>query len=348
LIWLLNGVYTLHNKRVSLSQDFTVWRRVVFSSSFDQPTAPEPASTVGQIRATAQAPRSLGSKLRPGLLRHAAESVFAAIFPAECRICGKLLTNISRLPVCLDCLHASRTFDGPQCGVCGELLLGQLVVGQEPLCGLCQRARPAYERAFAFGPYEGTLRDLIHLLKYQRVAPAARPLGEFAAPALCAALRGAGQDAVLVPIPLYSAKSRQRTFNQAEEIAREAVQACGGKIKVDAKLLARVRETKSQTGLTRHQRRENVRGAFAVPAKLKGAVKGRNIILLDDVFTTGTTAEECARVLKRAGAAQVWVVTVARVSKLETASLPREQSLLQRPTKERATAALGNAAGNLV
>lgn len=291
---------------------------------------------MGSIRATAQAPRSRTQRL----LQRAAESVFAAIFPAECRICGELLENISRLPVCTGCLDSTRTFDGPQCVVCGELLLGQLTVAAEALCGLCQRARPTYERAFAYGPYEGSLRDLIHLLKYQRMTPAAVPLGRLVAPALLAAMKAARNDAVLVPIPLYSAKARQRTFNQAEEIARQAARASAATIEIRPKLLARVRETKSQTGLTRHQRRENVRGAFAVPRKLKGAVKGRNIILLDDVFTTGTTAEECARVLKRAGAAKVWVVTTARVSKLETASII--------PMKERAAAALGTAAGDQV
>lgn len=304
---------------------------------------------MGTIRATGQAPRSrsrLYGKKGLGLLQQGAENIFAALFPAECRGCGHLLLNISRLPVCRDCLHSAKTFDGPQCVVCGELLLGQLTVGEEPLCGLCQRARPTYERAFAYGPYEGAVRDLIHLLKYQLMTPAARPLGELLASSIRAAVREAGNDAVLVPIPLYSGKERQRTFNQAEEIARAAVRASGVKLEIDPKLLARVRETKSQTGLTRHQRRENVRGAFAVPKNLKIAVKGRNIILLDDVFTTGTTAEECARVLKRAGAAKVWVVTAARVSKLETASID-SKDLGPIAMKERATAALGNAAGNL-
>jgi ComF family protein len=295
---------------------------------------------VGSIRAQAQAPRSLSIRL----LQNAAASIFSAIFPAECRICSELLENISRLPVCDACLASTRTFEGPQCTVCGELLLGQLAIGEKPLCGLCQRARPTYECAFAYGPYEGALRDLIHLLKYQHITAAARPLGDCLAGSLKAAVQAAGNDPVLVPIPLYSTKARQRSFNQAEEIAREAVKASGLHLPISSKLLARVRDTKSQTGLTRHQRRDNVRGAFAVPARVKGAVKGKNIILLDDVFTTGTTVEECARVLKRAGAAKVWVVTAARVSKLETAS----PILGQMPMKERATAALGIAAANQV
>jgi ComF family protein len=280
-----------------------VFGRVVFSSTFDQPTASEPASTVGRIRQQAL-----------HALEHSAASIFSALFPAECRICGELLVNISRLPVCAECLAAVQTFDRAQCQICGEILLGQAVVGAEPWCGLCQRARPTYERAFAFGPYEGVLRDLIHLLKYHGILPATQTLGRLASPALKTAVEAAGQDALLIPVPLFKGKARQRTFNQAEEIARAALKAARSAIRIEPGFLERVRETKSQTGLTRHQRRENVRGAFSVPGRHRRTVRGKNIILLDDVFTTGTTAEECARVLKRAGAAQVWVVTVARVS----------------------------------
>lgn len=273
-------------------------------------------------------------------VQQAAESIFSVLFPAECRLCGELLLNICALPVCDGCLRSIAAFDGPQCRICGERLLGQIPAGAEPLCGLCRRARPTYERAFAIGPYDGALRDLIHLLKYQRITPAARPLGQALVASLHAAMAEASEQAVLVPIPLYQGKRRQRSFNQAEEIAQGAVKAAGAKIRIAPELLERVRETVSQTGLTRHQRRQNVRGAFAVPRRFVGAVKGRNIILLDDVFTTGTTAEECARVMRRAGAAKVWVVTAARVSKLEPAGTSSGRTL----RKEQDTAALGTAA----
>ncbi len=178
------------------------------------------------------------------------------------------------------------------------------------------------------------------------MTPAAIPLGHRLAESMRQAVLAAGKDAVVVPIPLHAGKLSQRGFNQAEEIARAAVKASGEKVEVNPKLLTRVRETTSQTGLTRHQRRENVRGAFVVPKKFASVVKGRNIILVDDVFTTGTTVEECARVFKRAGAAEVWVVTAARVTKLVTAH-EDQPSLGRIPMKERATSALGTAGGNL-
>ena len=129
----------------------------------------------------------------------------------------------------------------------------------------------------------------------------------------------AAKPVLVVPVPLHARKLRQRGFNQSELIARAALKLSqdGDRYVLSADALERRRETKSQIGLTRHQRRENLRGAFAVGKPQD--VAGREILLVDDVFTTGTTASECARVLRRAGAAKVWVATVARTLKLDVA-----------------------------
>jgi len=122
----------------------------------------------------------------------------------------------------------------------------------------------------------------------------------------------------VVPVPLYLRKQRQRGFNQAEMIAREALEQLRRpkRLELCPGVLLRCRETSSQIGLTRHQRRENLRGAFAVSDPTR--IVKRDILLVDDVFTTGTTASECARVLLRAGAARVWVATVARTLKISS------------------------------
>jgi ComF family protein len=161
------------------------------------------------------------------------------------------------------------------------------------------------------------LRELIHLLKYEQVKPAAEVLGRMLAEAVGDLAPEFGSDAPLVvPVPLHATKLRQRGFNQAELIARAMVrsQPAGSRLRVAPELLVRKRATDSQVGYTRQQRLANLRGAFAASAE----VKGKSVLLLDDVFTTGTTAAECTRVLRRAGAEKVWVTTVARVLKFET------------------------------
>jgi len=193
-------------------------------------------------------------------------------------------------------------------------------------CGLCQRAHPPFERAVAYGNYDGGLRDLIHLLKYQQVRPAAEVLGRMLAKAV-ADLETSLPDGTIpvVPVPLHPRKERQRGFNQAELIARAALKqlACPQRFQLRTGALVRQRETGSQIGLTRHQRRENLRGAFGVVSP--APIAQRDILLVDDVLTTGTTVSECARVLRRAGAARVWVVTVARTLKTLEAFAMRDE-----------------------
>ncbi len=175
-------------------------------------------------------------------------------------------------------------------------------------CVHCRDHEPAFDRAVSFGEYKGALRGLIHLLKYEGMRPVAVPLAEM----LGEAIADLGLDAspVLVPVPLHKARWHDRGFNQAELIARAASKYFERKLAIAPEALVRRRETISQVGLSREERIENMRDAFRV-ADPK-AVRGRNVLVVDDVMTTGTTLSECARVLKAAGAERVWAVTVAR------------------------------------
>jgi ComF family protein len=212
---------------------------------------------------------------------------------------------------------------GGVCATCGERLFSSYAVAGiagEPRCGLCRRVEPAFARAVAYGSYESGLRELIHLLKFGGVRPAANVLGRMLAEAI-AALESEfpsfpSAPVALVPVPLHRTKLRQRGFNQAELIARAAmkISPARDRLLVCAGVLQRTRETASQIGLTSHQRRENLRGAFGVAQR--ELVKGREVLLVDDVYTTGATVSECARVLRRAGASKVWVATVARTLKI--------------------------------
>ncbi len=223
--------------------------------------------------------------------------------------------------MCAECLAAIRPISGGTCVVCGERIFSPYAVsanGHEPLCGLCRRIEPPFVRAIAYGSYEGGLRELIHLLKYEQVRPAANVLGRMLAEAVGELRPLFGDRPVyVVPVPLHPEKLRQREFNQSELIAQGALtsKSAHGRFILHNQVLARQRPTQSQIGLTRHQRRENIRGAFVVVRPEE--IAGRQVLLVDDVFTTGTTVSECARILRRAGASKIWVATVARTLKEE-------------------------------
>jgi ComF family protein len=280
-------------------------RRLVFSSSGD-PSASNQVADSKRGRAVAS------------FLTEAAQGVFTALFPSNCRLCNAPLVNISRLPVCDLCLESIKPIEGPVCAVCGEHRLSPHVAAEGEICPICLQAEPPFAKAAAYGSYQGGLRDLIHLLKYQNVRPAANVLGRMLADVIAglAPFFAAGNP-LLVPVPLHAVKLRQRGFNQSELIAHAAIKMrpAGLELELNPKVLVRKRATGSQTGLTQAQRRQNVRGAFALPCP--NVVTGRDILVVDDVFTTGTTVSECARVLRRGGAERVWVATVARVLKAE-------------------------------
>ena len=288
----------------------------VFSSSEDRIRAGQATTAVAGCSIVSARSSLNVSRL---WLRGATEGFFSVLFPSECRICGLPLLNISRLPVCTECVAGMHAIRGKVCSICGERVLSSYAendadgILRRPVC---RRIERPFLRAVAYGSYDGGLRELIHLLKYSAVRPAGEVLGRMLAGAL-AKLEGefAAHEVLVVPVPLFKGKRRQRGFNQAELIARRALKSLGNsRLVLATDILLRTRETQSQIGLTSHQRRENMRGAFAVLDA--HAVAGREVILVDDVYTTGTTAAECAKVLGRAGARQVWVATVARTLKL--------------------------------
>ena len=192
------------------------------------------------------------------------------------------------------------------CASCHTPFLNAFPLDSAGLCALCRQGLTGYDSAFAFGSYEGVLRELIHLFKYARVRPLAGPFGEMLGRAIPRHLRF---DAV-TPVPLHWIKRWRRGFNQSELLAREVARRMGVPV-LDA--LCRARPTGSQAGLTRAQRRKNVAGAFTVR---RGArVKGLRVLLVDDVLTTGATSGACAAALKRAGATYVSMLALGRADR---------------------------------
>ena len=175
---------------------------------------------------------------------------------------------------------------------------------------------PEFVRAVSFGRYDGELRDLLHLFKFTGIRAVASLLGRRLAEAIQSLEGSAGQDLLVVAVPLFRQRQRERGFNQAVLLAEAALremrrQRPAWGLHPAYGLLRRKRSTESSFTLSRRGRRRNLAGAF----QLVGNVAGREILLIDDIFTSGATARECARVLMRAGASKVWVATVARARK---------------------------------
>ncbi len=257
------------------------------------------------------------------VLRSSSGHVLATLFASECRLCDAPLDSDSELPVCGLCLAEAAAVPGhPLCALCGEAFepdsaAAHLLLrdpSQTALCAVCSEHPRAFAKAAAHGDYEGLLRELIYLLKFEGVRSAAVPLGRWAAEAADEKLAEAKRDVIVTAVPLFSSKRRQRGFNQAEAIAASAARELkrrGWRVTERNDLLARTRLTRSQSELNIRQRRANLRGAFG-PTAAAPEIAGREVLLVDDIMTTGTTAHLCAVQLVKAGAEKVWVATAAR------------------------------------
>ena len=184
------------------------------------------------------------------------------------------------------------------------------------LCRECRLAPPAFTKAVAFGTYSDELRTLTHLLKFEGVRSAATLLGGRLAEAIAQLDGLTSAEVLVVAVPLFRARERERGFNQSVLLADAALRELrrarpGWKLERAHSMLRRVKRTESQYALSPKGRRRNLRGAFEVA----GDVSGREVLLVDDILTSGATARECAQVLVAAGAAKVWVATVARAQK---------------------------------
>jgi ComF family protein len=241
------------------------------------------------------------------VVRRLLAKAFAIVFPEDCRVCSAPLRNLSRIPVCPECLSHPQPFAAEHfCAACRTPFINDAPLDENGLCSLCRLGLTEFDAAYSFGEYEGTLRKLIHLFKYQGIAPLHKQLGKLLSTALP---RDMTPD-VIVPMPLHWKRAWRRGFNQSDLLARALSRRTGVPV---AHAVKRRRGTPAQAGLTRAERRVNVAGAFEMTKR--NAVNGRHVLLIDDVLTTGATASACAAVLKRAGARRVTVLTLARVDR---------------------------------
>lgn len=235
-----------------------------------------------------------------GILADAALTVLLA---PTCAACARPLDFPTQGPVCAACWAAIVPMRPPICDSCGDSLPSwRTLVPGDSRCAPCRQGPNHVVRGRAIGPYEGSLRAIVHALKYGGRRSLAGPLA-----ALMRVHGGdvlAGAD-VCVPVPLHRARQRSRGFNQASDLARHL----GLPVAI---ALRRVRRTPSQTDLPADERHANVRGAFRGARRIR--VRGLVVVLVDDVSTTGATLDACARVLLDAGAREVRALTAARVA----------------------------------
>jgi len=209
------------------------------------------------------------------------------------------------VPVCDDCLREPQPLTAEYfCLNCRTPFANSFPLDSEGRCMLCRSGRRGFDSAYCYGVYEGTLRELVHLFKYNGMRRLAAPLGKL----MAAALPLDQQFDAVAPVPLHWLKWWQRGFNQSELLAKAIARRRSIPM---VKPLRRNLATRAQAGLSNSQRRENVAGAF----RARRRVNGLRILLVDDVMTTGATAAACARALKRAGAQSVSLLTLARVDR---------------------------------
>ena len=247
-----------------------------------------------------------------------------ALFPVSCRVCGHffhplennrqaagsaslpkgLAERFSRLlaqHLCPACAGQFTAAESPICTSCGIIFKSRQ--GDDHLCGDCIASKKPYRMARAAGVHDQSLMSIMHAYKYDGKVQLAGPLSKL----LTAVYKRHWQPDVIdrvLPVPLHPARFRKRGFNQAYLMVR----SWGDVVRRD--ILERIRRTPPQTGLGRKERLKNVKGAFTV--KSAAAVKDKHVLLVDDVYTTGATVKECARILKKSGAAQVDILTIGR------------------------------------
>lgn len=229
------------------------------------------------------------------------------LYPLICpACCAGLPKDAAAGDFCGTCQEVMVPVAAPFCQICAEPFPGD--IPGDFTCPNCLGRKQAFEFTVCRWLSRGPLREAVHRFKYSRVRSARLALARLMEPALNDP-RLAGEKWLLVPVPLHRRKQRQRTYNQSFELAQSLARLADLRM---CNALRRIRWTKSQAGLDRAGRLQNLQGAFAVNLLARRRIVGRCILLIDDVLTTGSTAHECALVLKKAGVARVAVLTAAR------------------------------------
>jgi len=239
----------------------------------------------------------------PAWVKYFGASLLEFFLPRMCLFCGVPVGETAVVAVCPECEAQITWVASPLCTCCGRVFEDR--EGPDRVCGDCQTDPPPFARARAAALYDGPVVQAITRFKFSRQMALLPVMHHWLQRPLCLELVAAAD--LLAPVPLHPKRIKHRGFNQSLLLAQAFPGAA-----VVRELVVRTRHTQPQVGLNPKERQKNVRGAFAVtdPA----LVKGKSVLLIDDLYTTGSTVKECARVLRKAGPRRVEVLTVARVS----------------------------------
>lgn len=233
--------------------------------------------------------------------------LFNLIFPAECSLCSNSLETIRERYICSNCLKKIIPIELPVCDRCGKPLVSSFNHLQHPLCRECRTMRRYFTIARAVGTYEGVLKKAIWLFKYEGKTGLQSTLGQMMVDRITH-LDWINKIDIIIPIPLCKARLRERGYNQSDILSDFMSKKLN--IPVSRNNLKRIKATIAQASLKRSQRIKNVYNAFCIQRPEK--FSGKRVLLIDDVFTTGATSNECSRILKKAGASDIFVLTLAR------------------------------------
>jgi competence protein ComFC len=239
------------------------------------------------------------------------ECFFDLIFPSNiyCISCGNIIDDTRPYALCDVCVRSLRWANGRTCERCGKIL--QEDYGPD-LCTDCIDGEHAFERGFTCVEYSVAERELIHRFKYKDQAYLGRKMAEIMYDRILAEELEAD---LILPVPMFRRKEKQRGYNQAAVLAASLAKHMG--IPYDAKLLVRTVETEAMSRLSAMERRKNIREVFSVPPKRREKLAGKTVLLVDDIYTTGSTADACASALLAAGPSRIFGFTLASGANLK-------------------------------
>lgn len=228
------------------------------------------------------------------------KKIIGIFFPKVCPCCGKIIDEKEEL--CDQCKNEVEIIGSPRCNKCGKALQGE----ERIFCQDCGTKKHLFDKGISVFVYRGKIRDSIHQFKYHNAREFVEYYGDVAWKNCGKQLKEWKPDCI-VPVPMYRKKEVQRGYNQAELFGRYIAKKSG--FPIETNLLIRKKNTKPQKGLTDEKRQDNLKRAFAINLdRIKGI---KTVLLVDDIYTTGSTMDVCAGILKKAGAEKVFFLCIA-------------------------------------